>query len=62
MDDSYIGVYGTDYEVQYSTDLVIWTKVEEGTGDNTVAITAGTSVVYDVPSGGKSFVRLVVKN
>jgi autotransporter-associated beta strand protein len=62
MDDSYIGVYGTDYEVQYSTDLVIWTKVEEGTGDNTVAVTAGTSVVYDIPTGGKSFVRLVVKN
>jgi hypothetical protein len=62
MGATYTGVYGTDYEVQYSTDLVIWTKVEEGTGDNTVAITAGTSVVYDVPTGGKSFVRLVVKN
>lgn len=62
MGASYTGVYGTDYEVQSSTDLVIWTKVDEGTGDNTVTITAGTSVVYDMPVGGRRFVRLVVTN
>ena len=48
--------------MQYSTDLVIWTKANAGIGDNTVTVTPGTSVVYDVPTGGKSFVRLVVKN
>lgn len=62
MAATYAGVYGTDYEVQYSTNLVNWTKVPQGNGDNTVAVTAGTSVVYDMPTGGKSFVRLVVKN
>jgi fibronectin-binding autotransporter adhesin len=62
MGATYTGVYGTDYEVQSSTDLVIWTQVPIGTGDNTVAVTAGTSVVYDMPAGGKSFVRLVVRN
>ena len=62
MGATYTGVYGTDYEVQSSADLVTWTQVPVGTGDNTVAVTAGTSVVYDVPTGGKSFVRLVVHN
>lgn len=62
MGATYTGVYGTDYEVQTSTDLVIWTQVSEGTGDNTVTVTAGTSVVFDMPAGGKSFVRLVVNN
>jgi hypothetical protein len=66
MAATYTGTYGTDYEVQYSTDLVIWTKANEGTGDNTVTVNPGPtparSVVYDVPTGGKSFVRLVVKN
>ncbi len=60
MGASYVGNYGTDYEVQSSTDLTTWTQVPEGTGDNTVTVNAGTSVVYDMPSGGKSFVRLVV--
>jgi autotransporter-associated beta strand protein len=66
MGATYTGVYGTDYEVQSSIDLAIWTKVEIGTGDNTVAVNPGPipdrSVVYDVPTGGKSFVRLIVKN
>ncbi|MEO6477600.1 autotransporter-associated beta strand repeat-containing protein [Luteolibacter sp.] len=62
MGATYTGVYGTDYEVQTSTDLVTWTQVPVGTGDNTVTVTAGTSVVYDMPTGGKNFVRLVVKN
>ncbi|MEO5715947.1 MAG: autotransporter-associated beta strand repeat-containing protein [Luteolibacter sp.] len=62
MGATYTGVYGTDYEVQTSTDLVTWTQVPVGTGDNTVTVTVGTSVVYDMPTGGKSFVRLVVKN
>ena len=62
MGATYTGVYGTDYEVQTSTDLVNWTQVPIGTGDNTVTVTAGTSVVYDMPTGGKSFARLVVKN
>ncbi len=66
MGGTYTGVYGTDYEVQSSTDLAIWTKVEIGSGDNTVTVNPGPtparSVVYDVPTGGKSFVRLVVKN
>ncbi len=62
MSAIYTGVYGTDYEVQYSTNLVIWTQAPIGIGDNTVVVTPGTSVVYDVPTGGKSFVRLVVKN
>ena len=62
MGDTYSGVYGTDYEVQFSTNLVNWTKVDEGTGDNTVTVTAGTSVAYDIPTGGSSFVRLVVRN
>jgi autotransporter-associated beta strand protein len=62
MGATYLGVYGTDYEVQTSPDLATWTQVPAGTGDNTVTVTAGTSVVYDMPVGGKSFVRLVVKN
>jgi autotransporter-associated beta strand protein len=62
MGATYTGVYGTGYEVQTSTDLVNWTQVPIGTGDNTVTVTAGTSVVYDMPTGGKSFVRLVVNN
>lgn len=66
MGADYTGVYGTDYEVQYSDNLVNWTKVDEGTGDNTVIVNPGPSpagsVVYDVPTGGKSFVRLVVRN
>src|SRR5690606_26237951 len=62
MGAAYTGVYGTDYEVQYSTNLVDWTKVDEGTGDNTVSVTPGTSVVYDMPTGGKSFVRMAVNN
>jgi autotransporter-associated beta strand protein len=62
MGATYLGVYGTDYEVQTSTDLATWNQVPAGTGDNTVTVTAGTSVVYDMPTGGKSFVRLVVKN
>jgi autotransporter-associated beta strand protein len=62
MSATYTGTYGTDYEVQTSTDLVNWTQVPIGTGDNTVTVTAGTSVVYDLPTGGKNFVRLVVKN
>ena len=60
------GVYGTDSEVKSSTDLVNWTKVNEGTGDNAAAVHFGPSparsVVYDMPTGGKSFVRLVVRN
>ena len=60
MGAGYTGAYGTDYEVQSSTNLTTWTQVPVGTGDNTVTVNAGTSVVYDMPSGGKSFVRLVV--
>ena len=30
------GVYLTDYEVQYSTDLVVWAPAPIGSGDNTV--------------------------
>lgn len=62
MGFDYAGVYGTDYEVQYSTDLIVWTKVNEGTGANTATITPGNSVVYHMPTGGRSFVRLVVRN
>ena len=62
MSADYSGTYGTDYEVQSSTDLMIWTLVPEGSGDNTVTVTAGTSVVYDMPTGGTGFVRLVVRN
>ncbi|MEO7099220.1 MAG: autotransporter-associated beta strand repeat-containing protein [Luteolibacter sp.] len=62
MGVSYSGVYGTDYEVQYSTDLVTWTTANQGTGANTVTVTTGTSVVYHMPTGGKNFVRLIVKN
>jgi hypothetical protein len=62
MGATYLGVYGTDYEVQTSTDLATWTQVPVGSGDNTVTVSAGTSVAYDMPTGGKSFVRLVVKN
>jgi fibronectin-binding autotransporter adhesin len=62
MGAGYAGVYGTDYEIQTSSDLAIWTQVLEGSGDNTATVTAGTSVAYDMPTGGKSFVRLVVKN
>lgn len=62
MGAAYVGVYGTDYEVQTSTNLATWTQVPIGTGDNTVTVSAGTAVVYDIPTGGKLFVRLVVKN
>lgn len=62
MSSQYTGTYGTDYEVQSSTDLVNWSLVPQGSGDNTVTVTAGTSVSYDMPAGGKNFVRLVVRN
>lgn len=62
MGAAYLGVYGTDYEVQTSTDLATWTQVPTGTGDNTVTVTPGASVIYDMPTGGKRFVRLVVTN
>lgn len=66
MGADYTGVYGTDYEVQSSSDLVTWVQVPVGTVDNTVTVypgpTPARSVVYDMPTGGKRFVRLVVKN
>lgn len=62
MGATYTGAYGIDYEVQTSTDLVNWTPAPIGTVDNTVTVTAGTSVVFDMPTGGTLFVRLVVRN
>ena len=55
--------YGTSYLVQTSPDLVTWTQAPQGSGPNTVTVTAGVSVVYTMPSSGtKLFVRLVVNN
>lgn len=63
MGFDYAGVYGTDYEVQTSTDLVTWSQAAEGTGPDSVAVNPGTSVIYTMPaSGGKIFIRLVVRN
>ncbi len=62
MGAAYAGVYGTDYQVETSTDLVTWTQVPTGSGDNTVTVNPGASVVYDMPTGGKRFVRLAVTN
>ncbi|MES2924630.1 MAG: autotransporter-associated beta strand repeat-containing protein [Verrucomicrobiota bacterium] len=61
---SYTGVYGTDFVVQSSTDLVNWTDVPVGTDPvlGTVANNAG-SVTYTPPIGqAKRFGRLVVNN
>ncbi|MES2920606.1 MAG: autotransporter-associated beta strand repeat-containing protein [Verrucomicrobiota bacterium] len=61
---SYIGVYGTDFLVQSSTDLVTWQTVPVGTDPllGTVTNSAG-SVSYTPPTGQtKRFGRLVVNN
>ncbi|MES2920610.1 MAG: autotransporter-associated beta strand repeat-containing protein [Verrucomicrobiota bacterium] len=61
---SYVGVYGTDYLVQTSTDLVIWETVPLVTNPllGTVTDSAG-SVSYTPPTGQtKRFGRLVVNN
>jgi hypothetical protein len=50
--------YGSQFVVQTSTDLVIWTDVP-GTGDANLANTSG-SVSYMVTGSGKQFVRLKV--
>lgn len=62
MDTEYSGAYGTGFLVQSSENLVDWTLVPEGTGDGTVTVTPGVSVVYDMPTSGKRFIRLVVNN
>lgn len=54
---NYPGVYGTDYMVQTSPDLVIWTDVPQN--DSNLVI--GATVTYTVPSGNpKVFTRLKV--
>ncbi|MEO7101229.1 MAG: autotransporter-associated beta strand repeat-containing protein [Luteolibacter sp.] len=63
MAATYAGVYGTDYEIQTSGDLVTWTQVPQGAGAGFATVTAGVSVAYTLPTGGgKVFARLVVKN
>jgi len=58
MGADYAGVYGTDYVVQTSTNLVAWNGVAAGS----VTILPGSSVAYTLPGGAKLFVRLVVNN
>ncbi len=61
---SYVGVYGTDYLVETSTDLVVWTTVPLVADPllGTVTDSAGT-VTYTPPTGqAKRFGRLVVNN
>jgi autotransporter-associated beta strand protein len=60
MGASYTGTYGTDYRVQTSENLVDWIEVPQGSGKNTVQVTSGVSVVYDMPDQGRRFFRLVV--
>lgn len=63
MDFFYAGLYGTDYEVQTSTDLNTWTQASEGSGPGSVSVNPGVSVTYTMPiSGGSFFVRLAVRN
>lgn len=56
MGASYTGSYGTDYVIQTSNDLSIWTPVIV----SDVTIVAGTSVTYTLTGSGKRFVRLLV--
>ena len=59
MGADYEGDYGTDFEVQSSSDLSTWSPVDAAS----VTVTAGTSVAYSLPPGSdRLFVRLVVKN
>jgi len=54
---AYSGVYGTDYVVQTSTDLSVWTDVTSGDPN----LNDGDPVEYTLPTGsGKLFVRLKV--
>jgi autotransporter-associated beta strand protein len=54
---SYTGVYGTDYVVQTSSDLGVWTNVLEADPN----LSDGSPLEYTLaPGGGKSFVRLKV--
>ena len=61
MGATYSGTYGVNYEIQTSSDLVIWNDASVGVGPNTVQIVPGTSVTYTLPTGaGPNFVRLAV--
>jgi autotransporter-associated beta strand protein len=51
---SYTGVYGTDYVVQRSTDLVGWTDVP------LAGVNDGSPLEYTLPAGPKLFIRLKV--
>jgi hypothetical protein len=53
---TYTGVYGTDYVVQTSLDLVSWSSVNVAD----VTIITGTSVSYTLTGAGPRFVRLAV--
>lgn len=57
---AYTGTYGTQYVVQYSSDLTSWTDAPAGTGAGQANI-AGSNVTYTMPANaGKTFVRLKV--
>lgn len=63
MAAGYTGIYGTDYEVQISNDLVNWTQAPQGVAPGQANINAGVSVSLTLPAGaGKVFARLVVTN
>ncbi len=49
----YVGVYGTDYEVQVSSTLASWSPAPGGT----VTFPSATEVKYTFPAGTKNFAR-----
>jgi autotransporter-associated beta strand protein len=53
----FVGTYGTNYVVQTSSDLIIWTDVSASDSN----LSDGSPLVYTLPTGSdKLFVRLVV--
>lgn len=57
MASTYSGVYGTDYAVQTSTDLIAWSDVPQ----SGVIIVSGVSISHAIAGQSLRFVRLVVR-
>jgi hypothetical protein len=57
MASIYSGVYGTDYAVQISTDLIAWSDVPQ----SGVTIVSGVSISHTIAGQSLRFVRLVVR-
>jgi len=56
MASNYSGIYGTDYVIQTSTDLIAWSDVPE----SGVTIVTGVSISHTITGADAQFVRLIV--